>query len=73
MKIGAAIIACDRVEYTKQCVASLMANKGPLDEIVLINDGLKLPEGIIPEGIHVIDLMYGRNILMLLKGLVLRI
>jgi hypothetical protein len=55
MKIGAAIIACDRVEYTKQCVASLMANKGPLDEIVLINDGLKLPEGIIPEGIHVIE------------------
>jgi GT2 family glycosyltransferase len=55
MKIGAAIIACDRIEYTKQCVASLMANKGILNEIILVNDGLKIPDEALPESIHVIE------------------
>jgi GT2 family glycosyltransferase len=39
MKIGVAIIACDRLEYTKKCVESVLANKGPVTDIVLVNDG----------------------------------
>jgi hypothetical protein len=55
MKIGAAIIACDRLEYTKQCAQSLLTNKGPLTDIILINDGIKIPDGEIPEGIEIMN------------------
>jgi len=55
MKIGAAIIACDRLEYTKQSVDSLLANKGPLTDIILINDGIKIPDGTLPDGIEVMN------------------
>lgn len=39
MKIGAAIIACDRVDYTNKCIDSLLLNKRDLNEIIVINDG----------------------------------
>jgi len=55
MKIGVAVIACDRLEYTKQCVASVLANKGPLTDIILINDGVKIPDGELPEGIEIMN------------------
>jgi len=55
MKIGVAVIACDRLEYTKQCVQSLLANKGPLTDIILINDGIKIPDGTLPEGIEIMN------------------
>ena len=59
MKIGVAVIACDRLEYTKQCVESILINKGPLTEIILINDGLEIPEGILPEGIEIMKITSG--------------
>jgi hypothetical protein len=40
MKIGAAIIACDRVDFTEQCIDSILANKQDLNELLVINDGL---------------------------------
>ena len=55
MKIGAAIIACDRLEYTKQCVESLLKNKGPLTDIILVNDGISIPDGVLPEGIEIMN------------------
>lgn len=55
MKIGVAVIACDRLEYTIQCVTSILANKGPLTDIILINDGIKIPDGTLPEGIEVMN------------------
>jgi hypothetical protein len=54
MKIGAAIIACDRLDYTKQCVTALLANKGPLTDIILINDGQPIPPGTLPDSIEII-------------------
>lgn len=44
MKIGVAVIACDRFDYTEQCVASIYANKGPVDIIMIVNDGQKIPK-----------------------------
>ena len=55
MKIGAAIIACDRLEYTKQCVESLLKNKGPLTDIILVNDGISILDGVLPEGIEIMN------------------
>lgn len=39
MKIGAAIIACNRTEYTNKCIDSLLLNKEDLNEFIVINDG----------------------------------
>lgn len=39
MKIGAAIIACDRTEYTNKCIDGLLINKKDLHECIVINDG----------------------------------
>jgi len=39
MKIGAAIIACDRTNFTVQCIDSVLANKQDLNELLVINDG----------------------------------
>jgi GT2 family glycosyltransferase len=39
MKIGAAIIACDRVDYTNKCIDSLLLNKRDLNEYFVVNDG----------------------------------
>jgi hypothetical protein len=55
MKIGAAIIACDRIEYTKQSVAALLANKGPVEDLILINDGTIIPDGVLPGDIDIIN------------------
>ena len=55
MKIGAAIIACDRVEYTKLCVESVLKNKGPVAELILVNDGTNIPEDLLPTGIDVMN------------------
>lgn len=55
MKIGVAIIACDRLEYTKKCVESVLANKGPVTDIILVNDGVKIPEGVLPAEIMVME------------------
>jgi len=55
MKIGAAIIACDRLDYTKQCVTSLLSNRGPLTDIILINDGQPIPTGTLPDDIEIIN------------------
>ena len=55
MKIGVAVIACNRLEYTKQCVASILANKGSLTDIILINDGIKIPAGALPDGIEIMN------------------
>ena len=55
MKIGVAIIACDRLEYTKQCVESILKNKGPVNELILINDGTKIPDNTLSAGIDVMN------------------
>jgi len=43
MKIGVAIIACDRVDYTKQCIEHLLKNGNNISEKILVNDGQKIP------------------------------
>jgi hypothetical protein len=55
MKIGVAVIACDRIEYTKQCVNSILLNKGPVTDLILVNDGVKIEDNILPEGIEVMN------------------
>ena len=40
MKIGAAIIACDRTDFTHKCIDSLLVNKRDLNECIVINDGM---------------------------------
>lgn len=55
MKIGVAVIACDRHEYTRQCIESIIVNKGPVTDLILINDGTKIPDGILPEGIEIMN------------------
>lgn len=40
MKIGAAIIACDRIEYTNKCIDSLLLNNKDLNEYFVLNDGM---------------------------------
>ena len=39
MKIGVAIIACDRLEFTLECAYSIFKNKGPVEELIIFNDG----------------------------------
>lgn len=52
MKIGAAIIACDRVDYTNKCIQSLLDNKRDLNEIIVINDGMAWHSNLDIEIIH---------------------
>jgi len=55
MKIGLAIIACDRIEYTKKCVESVITNRGNVDELILVNDGIKIPDGTLSSDIEIMN------------------
>lgn len=41
MKIGVAIIACDRSQYTDQCIPNILAYKNEYDTLVVVNDGIE--------------------------------
>lgn len=56
MKIGVAILTCNREEFFKRLVASLP----PLETLVIINDGKPYKNSTYPEGS--IEIQHGRNI-----------
>jgi GT2 family glycosyltransferase len=46
MKIGAAIIACDRLEFTLDCAYHLHTNRRDLSEVIIVNDGTAMAKGM---------------------------
>ncbi len=55
MKIGVAVIACDRIDYTKQCVDSIIINKGPVTDFIVVNDGTKIPEHVLHQEVEILN------------------
>lgn len=52
MKIGVAIIACDRVQYTEKCIESILLNNRDINELILVNDGVLLTN---KKGVEIIN------------------
>lgn len=52
MKIGAAVIACNRTQYSDKCIESILQNNRDLNEFIVVNDGL--PWNVAP-GVEVIQ------------------
>lgn len=52
LKVGLAILTCNRPEYFKQCIAAIEQNKRDIDYVVVVNDGQAYPDGTYPAWIN---------------------